>query len=446
MIWQTLIDVAIALATFGAFVIASVTANFSGVLLDLDFFYPLFMSYVWIAGGAYYYFHWERHEPGPEVPPDIPSPAPLVSILVPCHNEGGNVDETIGGLITQNYPNFEIIAINDGSSDNTGTALDALLPRFPNLRVIHFASNQGKAMGLCMGALVARGEYLVCIDGDAVLHPNATAHLVKHFIHGPRVGAVTGNPRVRTRSTLLGRVQVGEFSSIVGLIKRSQRIYGNIFTVSGVVVAFRRSALHMAGYWNLNMVTEDIDVSWALELKHWAIRYEPSALCWIMMPETFRGLWSQRMRWSQGGAEVLLKYFNRIWVWRHRRMWLVILEYIISVLWAYSLMLSVVLWALGKIYAMSEGLNVPSIFPPAFWGLVLAGSYMLQSAVASVIESRYERGFWRSLFWVIWYPTAFWALSCVTSLFAFPKALFKRRGIRAVWKSPDRGYRSYAKG
>ena len=82
-----------------------------------------------------------------------------------------------------------------------------------------------------------------------------------HLANGPRVGAVTGNPRIRNRSTLLGRLQVGEFSSIIGLIKRAQRIYGRIFTVSGVIAGFRISALHQVGYWNTDMVTEDIDVS-----------------------------------------------------------------------------------------------------------------------------------------------------------------------------------------
>ena len=107
--------------------------------------------------------------------------------------------------------------------------------------------------------------------------------LVKHLHESVRVGAVTGNPRIRNRSTLLGKLQVGEFSSIIGMIKRAQRIYGRVFTVSGVVVAFRKSALQRIGYWNCDMATEDIDVSWRLQLDHWDVRYEPNALCWILM-------------------------------------------------------------------------------------------------------------------------------------------------------------------
>lgn len=119
------------------------------------------------------------------------------------------------------------------------------------------------------------------------------------MIDNPRVGAVTGNPRIRTRSTLIGKVQVGEFSSIIGLIKRTQRVYGGVYRFR-VIAAFRRSALADVGYWSDDMITEDIDISWKLQLRRWSVFYEPRALCWILMPETLRGLWKQRLRWAKG--------------------------------------------------------------------------------------------------------------------------------------------------
>ena len=165
--------------------------------------------------------------------------------------------------------------------------------------MIHLAQNQGKAIALQAGAAAARSEFLVCIDGDALLDRDAAAYLVAPLLANPHVGAVTGNPRIRTRSTLIGRIQVGEFSSIIGLIKRTQRVYGRLFTISGVVAAFRKQALTDVGYWSQDMITEDIDISWKLQLKHWAIFFEPRALCWILMPETLRGLWKQRLRWRR---------------------------------------------------------------------------------------------------------------------------------------------------
>lgn len=426
----------------GALLIGSFvfTLLVSKVLLDFIFFYPLFMSFIWMVGGSYFYLHWERKNKGPTEPPNLEN-APGVSIIIPCYNEGENVQETIAHAAAQNYPLFEIVAVNDGSADNTGAILDELAEKYPMLRVVHLAKNQGKAMALRMGALTAKHEYLVCIDGDALLDVNATAFIVQPLIANPRVGAVTGNPRIRTRSTIIGRLQVGEFSSIIGLIKRAQRIYGNIFTVSGVIVSFRRSALHDAGYWSLNMITEDIDVSWMLEMRHWQIQYEPRAMCWILMPETVPGLWRQRLRWAQGGAEVYLKYLSRVWQWRHRRMWVLVVDYCLSAAWAYAFIISLLLFCLGQFIPMPEGLNVPTIYPPAFWGTILATVCILQFIVALLIESRYERNLIKTIGWIIWYPLIFWIMMMGTTCVGFVKAFFKHIDKRGVWRTVDRGFK-----
>jgi len=306
--------------------------------------------------------------------------------------------------------------------------------------VIHLASNQGKAMALRMGAMASNHEFLVCVDGDALLDRHATAWIMQHFVNGPRVGAVTGNPRVRTRSTLLGKIQVGEFSAIVGMIKRAQRIYGRVFTVSGVVSAFRKSALHHVGYWNLDMVTDDIDISWNLQLNRWDIRFEPNALCWILMPETLRGLWRQRLRWAQGGMEVFLKYLPELNSWRKRRMWMVYLEFITSVVWAFLMVGVVLLWLLGLVVELPAAMRVASV-PPGWSGVVLGITCMLQFAVALLIDSRFERGIGKVYFWMIWYPVVYWTLNVLTAVVAAPRAIKKRRGTRATWVSPDRGLR-----
>ena len=165
-------------------------------------------------------------------------------MLIPCFNEGAHVEETLSYALALDYPQFEVIAINDGSRDDTGAILDALVTKHPRLRVVHLAHNQGKAMALQAGALLARHEILIGIDGDALLDRHSAHWLVRHFVENADIAAVTGNPRIRNRSTLLGRVQIGEFSSIVGMIKRAQRKFGSLFTVSGVITAFRRSAVH----------------------------------------------------------------------------------------------------------------------------------------------------------------------------------------------------------
>lgn len=416
--------------------------SFVSLLFNFAFFYPIIMAFFWMVGGIYYYLRRERGRNRPDNPPPLRE-EPFVSILVPCFNEGERVAETIDAIATQIYPEFEIIAVNDGSSDDTAEVLESLIAIQPRLRVVHLEENHGKANALRIAALAARSEYLVCVDADALLDPHATRWMVGHLMDGPRVGGVTGNPRVRNRTTLLARMQVGEFSAIVGLIKRSQRVYGRLFTVSGVICAFRRTALHRVGFWNDRMVTEDIDISWRLQLDAWDIRYEPNALCWILMPETLRGLWTQRLRWARGGVEVLLRHGRSVLSWRRRRMWGVLLEYALSLVWAYVMLTIILLWALGHVLALPAALQVDTLLP-RWHGVILALVCMMQFATSLAIERRYEHGLARHFFWVIWYPLAFWALGMFAAVVAFPRTLVifvRRRQVRARWVSPDRGVR-----
>lgn len=409
----------------------------SRFLQGFAFYYPLFMACLWMIGALYYRLRWERQKKGAAKVPSLTS-YPPVSIIVPCHNEAEHIEETITFLATQQYPEFEIIAVNDGSTDGTGEILDDLARRLDRLRVLHFTANQGKAMGLRMAALVSRHEYLVCIDGDALLAPQATVWIMTHFLRWPRVGAVTGNPRIRTRSTLLGKIQVGEFSAIVGLIKRAQRIYGRVFTVSGVVSAFRKTALHHVGYWSTDMMTEDIDISWRLQLNHWDIHFEPNALCWILMPETLKGLWRQRLRWAQGGNEVLLRYLRHLFSWRSRRMWPVYLEYFCSVFWGYAMLLVAALWLTGQFLPLPADLQVRTLLPT--WpGVVLGMACLIQFLVGMALDARYEKGIGRYYYWMIWYPLVFWVINLLTTVVALPRTLLKERNARATWISPDRG-------
>jgi biofilm PGA synthesis N-glycosyltransferase PgaC len=296
-----------------------------------------------------------------------------VSILVPCHNEEHQAEETFATLAQVEYPEFEILAINDGSRDRTGEILESLAARIPQMRVVHLSRNRGKANALNVGALLARGEFLVCIDGDALLDRHAVTWFVRRMQIAGVAGAITGNPRIRNRSTLLGQLQVGEFSSIVGLIKRSQMVFAWLFSVSGVVVCFRKRALHEVGWWSPVTVTEDVELTWRLQLAGWKAIIEPKAMCWILMPETLRGLWRQRLRWSEGGTQTILMSIPRLLSapFRHWRGWIEWVNYMLSIMWAYLILMRPLLWSLKSI-----GIPVLPFIPvfrpvPEWWGLAL---------------------------------------------------------------------------
>ncbi|NDH63103.1 MAG: poly-beta-1,6 N-acetyl-D-glucosamine synthase [Alphaproteobacteria bacterium] len=403
------------------------------------FGYPFVMAWYWMAGGALFYVTRERRM-APQHSPEAIEHWPPITILVPCYNEAENAEETLSTAAAVDYPEFEIIAVNDGSRDNTAEVLNGLAGRIPGLRVVHLAQNQGKATAMNTGALLAKHEILVCIDGDALLDPQALRWIARAFRRG-NVGGLAGNPRIRNRTSLLGRLQVGEFSSIIGLIRRAQTMYGRLFTVSGVICAFRKRALEDAGWWSPRTITDDIDVTWRIQVAGWRVIYEPNAVVWILMPETLRGLWNQRLRWAEGGAQMMVDFFWPMVRGKAPSLLPTYLNNLLSVVWSYVMLFSLcvgILWAVG--------LAPPAVLPgfqlvPEWWGLTLTITYLAQALVSHLVERRYERDILKSLFWIIWYPLAFWMLSTATSVVALPRALFRPRKERTTWISPDRGLR-----
>ncbi len=402
------------------------------------FLYPLYMSFVWTVGGILFYFRRERQ---PVVA--VPDP-PFFSIIVPAHNEEKNIEEMVESLKDLDYPAFEAIVVNDGSIDKTGRILDRLVARYPQwLKVVHLSPNSGKAQALNTGILMSRGELFLVIDADCFLEPGALTALAWHFVQSTRVAAVTGNPRILNRTTLLGKIQVGEYSSIIGLIKRSQRLLGKILTVSGVIAAFRKCAVLECGLFDSDTVTEDIDMTWKLQKNFWEVRYEPRALCWILSPETLRGLWRQRVRWSQGGIEVIRKHRDVWQDWRHRRFWPVYLEYAMAVGWAFALGFLVASWAMEYgMYLLHQvpGPPVQPFIPPAWAGSILALVCLVQFLVSFYIDSHYEsKKFLKYYFWIIWYPLFYWIISGLTVFVGVYNVFIKRGGVSSRWASPDRG-------
>ncbi|MGN0495837.1 MAG: poly-beta-1,6-N-acetyl-D-glucosamine synthase [Lachnospiraceae bacterium] len=404
--------------------------NHFHILELIVFWYPVIMGMLWVVGGLIYYYRIERKEP-------LPLPAtPLVSVLVPAYNESANLIEVVKKLNETSYPNYEILIINDGSRDDTECYGKLLAEKYDTVRFVDLQENCGKANALYLGFLAAKGEYLVCVDGDSYLDKDCIRYLMSHFLNpnnGERVGAVTGNPRVRNRNSLFSKIQLCEYASIISLIKRTQRIWGKVMTVSGVVVAYRKQALLDCGLWDRDMITEDIGVTWKLERNFWDVRYEPNALCWMLAPESLKGLLKQRIRWAQGGQEVMFRHAGIFKSWRRRRMYPVYVEQVLSLLWVVSWLLLTIA-EIFKLY-YHAGSYVPYLWKSQFLAVIC----MVQFVVALWLESRYDKGIFKYMISAAWYPVVYWVVNGIVALIALPKTIFRRKKKLATWKSPDRG-------
>ena len=378
------------------------------------FYYPIIMSLIWMIGGIYYHFRYERNQS------DYPALTahPLMSVLIPARNEAGNIRETVEAVLNSAYPNYEVIVINDASTDETEAIVRQLVAEHQQVRMLNLTVNQGKATALNYGFLMSKGEIIVTVDADCMLDARALHWMAWHFINFPRVGALTGNPRVRNRTTLLAQIQTAEYASVIGLIKRTQRVLGKVLTVSGVIAAWRRQALLDVGLWSNDMITDDIDMTWKMEKRFWDVRYETKAIGWMLVPETLWGLW------------------------RQRRIWPLYIDYVLSIIWAHIFLLCMIFWSYG--WLSGDWFLIAQLGNPvALWnGSVIALVCMLQFAVSLLVDNKYDKHLWLTYFWVIWYPVIYWVFNAMTVLVATPQGLTKKFGKAATWASPDRGLRA----
>jgi biofilm PGA synthesis N-glycosyltransferase PgaC len=393
--------------------------------------YPIVTSITWISTAMIFRWRWE---PAQHPPPARSGEWPFVSVMVPAHNEQAVIERSVRAMLRLDYPAFEVVVIDDGSRDDTLAALAPLM-HDPRLRLVHKPVNEGKAMALNDAIPLARGEILVGLDADAEPDAQLLRWIVPHF-DSPRVGAVTGNPRVRNTDTFLARLQAIEFSSIISLLRRAQRVWGRIVTVSGVVAAVRRSAVLDVGGYSPEMPTEDIELTWKLQKRFYDVRYEPRAVCWMTVPLGYRALYRQRLRWARGLMQVLRKHRDVMTTWKLRRLWPVFVESSLSILWATCFLVLTSLWA------VSYAFGVPPVGAspiPNLWGMAIASICLLQLLAGALIDRRYDRGIVRFLPYAVWYPIIYWAFLAVTTVIALPY-LWRRPASESVrWQTQREG-------
>jgi cellulose synthase/poly-beta-1,6-N-acetylglucosamine synthase-like glycosyltransferase/peptidoglycan/xylan/chitin deacetylase (PgdA/CDA1 family) len=229
---------------------------------------------------------------------------PSVAIIVPAYNEAVGIERAVCSLTQTDYPDLEVVVVDDGSTDGTGDLVEAL--GLPCVRVIRQA-NGGKAAALTTGVLATKAEVVVMVDGDTIFEHNTVTNLVQPLAD-PDVGAVSGNTKVGNRSGLLGRWQHIEYVMGFNLDRRMYEVLQCTPTVPGAIGAFRRSTLIEVGGVSSDTLAEDTDLTLSIGRRGHRVVYTEYARAWTEAPATFSGLWRQRYRWSFGTMQAVWKH------------------------------------------------------------------------------------------------------------------------------------------
>jgi peptidoglycan/xylan/chitin deacetylase (PgdA/CDA1 family)/glycosyltransferase involved in cell wall biosynthesis len=243
----------------------------------------------------------QRRRPGWSWGPPVTEP---VSVIVPAYNEKEGIEAAVRSLAGGDYPEIEVVVVDDGSTDGTAALVEAL--HLPNVRVVR-VPNGGKPNALNTGVALARHDILVMVDGDTIFEPDAIRQLVQPFA-SPAVGAVAGNVKVGNRESLVALWQHIEYVIGFNLDRRLYEVLRCMPTVPGAIGAFRRAALREVGGISDETLAEDTDVTMALCRAGWRVVYEERARAWTEAPSTLEQLYRQRYRWSYGTMQAMWKH------------------------------------------------------------------------------------------------------------------------------------------
>ncbi|MFC4098736.1 glycosyltransferase family 2 protein [Paenibacillus xanthanilyticus] len=251
---------------------------------------------------------------------------PVVSILIPAHNEEIVIENTLRAMAHLDYPkeNLEVIVINDNSSDRTGEIVERFSARYPFIKALHTFppdGGKGKSHALNRALKIARGEFIAVYDADNTPEQAALKNLVHGILGDPKIGAVVGKFRViNARKTLLTRFINIETISFQWMAQAGRFYWFGISTIPGTNFLIRRSVLDQVGGWDEKALAEDTELSIRVYEEGYYIRFFPTAITWEQEPETWKVWFKQRTRWARGNQYVIIKYFSQIFKLKRKKM------------------------------------------------------------------------------------------------------------------------------
>ncbi|WP_265458147.1 glycosyltransferase family 2 protein [Enterococcus sp. HY326] len=406
--------------------------------------YPILGGFSWFIGVFCYRFIFRyRQKKWDDIPIEI---EPFVTIMVPAHNEEVVIENTIEYLMTElNYENYEVLVTDDGSTDDTPNILARLMEKYDKLRVIRIEKNKGKAHAFDIGVGFAKGELILSNDADTVPEPGALNRYINYFIrqYSTNIAAVTANMDVQNRSRLITKSQTVEFSSIVGIIKRTQKgVFGGLYAYSGANTMYRKDALVDVGLFRQDRATEDISIAWDHQMDGWLSLFAPQIMFFMEVPETMRMLYRQRRRWAKGGMEVWLTNFKKVFLHPFKNIGRTImyLDQSLSILWSFCFWIFTA-WFIGLFFyflSMGNYERIYHMFTMAFVFVIfemISGFFQLAAALLADDGGRKLK----YMFFAPLYMLFYWMMNALTIVTTFIPAIKTILGHGSgTWKSPER--------
>jgi len=226
---------------------------------------------------------------------------PKVSVIIPAYNEEMVIKKTIDAVIEAQYPDKEIIVVDDGSTDKTLQ----VSKQFKNQVKILHKENGGKASALNYGIVYAKGEIIVIVDADTIIERQSIVELVKGYADNEAVGAVAANIKIKNRVNWITKCQALEFITGLQIIRRAFDEFGAISIIPGALGSFKKKYVTGTGSYGHETIVEDFDQTIKLLKTGHFTQGSDKAVGYTEAPSSVREFAKQRKRWYRGNIQVL---------------------------------------------------------------------------------------------------------------------------------------------
>ena len=238
---------------------------------------------------------------------------PFITVMIPAHNEESVISNTVKNILSMDYENFEVIVIDDRSTDNTASVIKDLEKNHANVKALIRDKNAfpGKSAVLNDAFKIAKGDAILVFDADATVDPNFLNIMVPK-LEPKDVGAVQARKIIRNKNVnLLTRCQNNEYTMDAHLQVGRDSVKGAV-ELRGNGELIKREAIEDIGGWNNYTIVDDLDMSTRLHIKGWDIRFCIDAVVYEEGIIYIKPLYRQRRRWLEGTIRRYLEYFGDV--------------------------------------------------------------------------------------------------------------------------------------
>lgn len=419
------------------------------IFASVSTLYVLHLGFYMVGANLYDIWRFRRqHQLRSQIAYKLPA-NPLVTVLIPAHNEEKVIERCLESIRRSTYRNIQIIAVNDASTDRTLAIIRRYRRKHPELDMTAASTPRNVGKGGALNYALrrfAKGELVMTVDADSVITPHTIERAVSYF-DDPVIAGVAANVRVIDESTVLGMLQ--KLEHMIGY--RSKKVYTLLnceFVVGGVASTYRMDVLRDVGFYDIDALTEDIGLSMKVISsgnKARRLVYAADVEARTEGVSTYKALFKQRYRWKYGSLQILVKY--RHLIGRPRREFtpsLTVYRLPVAVVSELVLLLTPLMWV--YVVAISLAARNPFLIIGAYCTITLYTLVTLWFDEHTTIRKRLSLSVDAFHAYLMFYIMDVVQLTGASRCVYRIKKLLTQQSTGSVWTSPERSGRQIIDG